>query len=54
MESFFVGHKLVKSVFEVTRPKMKGVDWGSLYKTYKEDDLDPKVIEDEIVKLIPG
>ena len=42
----------VKSVFEVSRPKMKGVDWGRLYKTYKEDDLDPIVIEEETVELI--
>ena len=42
----------VKSVFEVYRPKMKGVDWGSLYKDFKDTDLDPKVIEKETEKLI--
>ncbi|MCY3542049.1 MAG: DUF262 domain-containing protein [Gammaproteobacteria bacterium] len=42
----------VKTVFEVYRPKMKGVDWGSLYKNYKDTDLDPKVVEKETEKLV--
>ncbi len=44
--------KWVKSMFETTRKYMKGVDWGSLYKNYKDIDLDPETIEIETAKLI--
>ena len=31
---------------------MKGVDWGTLYNSYKDETLDPAKIEEEIEKLI--
>ena len=31
---------------------MKGVDWGTLYDSYKDETLDPAKIEEEIEKLI--
>ncbi len=42
----------VKSTFTNTRPPMKGVDWGTLYNTFKDADLDADEIEQETVRLI--
>ena len=42
----------VQSTFKKKRPQMKGVEWGSLYKSYKNEDLDPDKIEEETAKLI--
>ena len=42
----------VKSVFTNYRGAMKGVDWGSLHKDYKDVKLDPKRIETEIEELV--
>ena len=42
----------VKSTFTIYRKQMKGVDWGVLYNKYKDADLDPVAIEEEISRLI--
>ena len=43
----------VETTFKNKRPKqMRGVDWGSLYNTFKDEELDPVLIEEETVKLI--
>jgi hypothetical protein len=43
----------VKATFTVKRTKfMKGVDWGTLYNTYKDNLYDTKAIEEETAKLI--
>ncbi|MDE0638444.1 MAG: DUF262 domain-containing protein [Candidatus Poribacteria bacterium] len=41
----------IESTFTKTRPAMKSVDWGSLYKDYKDDDLDADEIEEETARL---
>lgn len=43
----------VEETFTEKRPQqMKGVDWGTLYASFKDDRLDPIRIEEEISKLI--
>ena len=42
----------VKATFTEKRKQMKGVDWGNLYNTYKDKQLDPGEIEAEIKKLV--
>lgn len=42
----------VEAVFTKKRKFMKGVDWGPLYNTYKDHNLDPAKIEAETAKLI--
>ena len=43
----------VERNFTEKRPKiMKGVDWGTLYDSYKDETLDPAKIEEEIERLI--
>ena len=42
----------VEATFITKRPKMKGVDWGSLYNEYKDANLDPVAIEAVTVKLV--
>ena len=42
----------VRSTFKKERTQMKGVDWGSLYNSYKSGDLDSNKIEAETAKLI--
>lgn len=42
----------VSSTFTVKRKFMKGVDWGALYKKYKDEVYDTKAIEEETQKLI--
>ncbi|WP_425616705.1 HNH endonuclease family protein [Anatilimnocola sp. NA78] len=43
----------VKATFPTYRGKvMKGVEWGELYNTYKEQELDPAKLEAEISKLM--
>ena len=43
----------IESTFTKKRTKiMKGVDWGSLYNSYKDEDLDPDAIEAETAALI--
>ncbi len=40
-----------KATFTTYRKPMKGVDWGSLYNSYKGEKLDPEKIEEETGKL---
>lgn len=42
----------VTSTFPKYRPKMKGVDWGSLYNQFKDADLDNVKLEVEIAALM--
>ena len=42
----------VETTFIKKRAIMKGIDWGRLYRTHKEDRLDPTAIEAEITRLI--
>ena len=42
----------VEQTFTKKRTIMKGVEWGSLYAQYKNEDLDSEEIEKEIQKLI--
>ena len=42
----------IEKTFEKKRPQMKGVDWGTLYNTYKKKKLNPIKIEKEITKLL--
>ena len=40
-----------KDTFTTYRDPMKGVDWGTLYNSYKNEKLDPGKIEEETGKL---
>ena len=42
----------IEANFTKKRNIMKGVDWGTLYNTYKKKKLDTKKVEKEIAKLI--
>jgi hypothetical protein len=42
----------VNSTFPNYRKEMKGIDWGSLYNFFKDDNLDPKSLEKEIARLM--
>ena len=42
----------VETTFTKKRKFMKGVDWGILYNTYKDEKYDTKKIEEETEKLI--
>lgn len=42
----------IEATFTEKRPQMKGVDWGTLYDSYKDETLDPAEIEEEIERLI--
>ena len=42
----------VSTTFTKKRKFMKGVDWGPLYNTYKDEKYDTKEIEEEIARLI--
>ena len=42
----------VSANFTTKRKFMKGVNWGKLYNQYKDIVHDPKIIEEEITKLI--
>ena len=44
--------KWIESTFTEKRKEMKNVDWGFLYSTYKNADLDPVEIEAETVQLL--
>lgn len=41
-----------KMVFPVYRNEMKGLDWGLLYNQFKDQDLDPEALEQEIEMLM--
>ena len=42
----------VETTFTVYRKEMKGLDWGFLYNDFKDDKLDPRVIEERIRSLM--
>lgn len=42
----------IEATFTEKRPQMKGVDWGTLYDSYKDKTLDSAEIEEEIERLI--
>ena len=42
----------VKAVFPVYRSEMKGLEWGFFYDEFKNEDFDPKKLEEEIAKLM--
>ena len=41
----------VKTIFPTYRKEMKGLNWGEMYKKYKNDSLDPKNLEKKIEDL---
>ena len=41
-----------KATFPKFRREMKGIGWGFLYNEFKDQKLDPKILEDEITKLM--
>lgn len=42
----------ISSVFTDVESEMKGLDWGRLYKTYKEKAYDPVKVSEEVRKLL--
>ena len=42
----------VETIFPVYRKEMKGIEWGLLYNTYKDAELDPDALEANISKLM--
>jgi hypothetical protein len=42
----------VKATFPKYRREMKGIEWGVLYNTYKEKELDPAALESTIARLM--
>lgn len=42
----------VKTIFPTYRKEMKGLPWGIFYNKYKDKKYDPKILEEEIKKLI--
>lgn len=42
----------VKATFPNYRKEMKGIPWGSLYNTHKNDNLDPTTLEIEATRLM--
>jgi len=42
----------VKAVFPSYRREMKGIEWGMLYNTFKDEKFDSKALEEEICKLM--
>lgn len=42
----------VKAVFPKYRREMKGIEWGILYNEFKDQKYDPKILEQEISKLM--
>lgn len=42
----------VEATFTVYRKEMKGIAWGELYNTYKDEDLDAKALELRITRLM--
>lgn len=41
-----------KSTFPKFRKEMKGIGWGFLYNEFKDKKIDPKILEEEITKLM--
>lgn len=42
----------VKAVFPKYRREMKGIEWGILYNEFKDQKYDPKILEQEVSKLM--
>ncbi len=42
----------VQTIFPTYRREMKGIEWGYLYNLYKDADLDPDILENEIKILM--
>lgn len=42
----------VRATFPKYRKEMKGLAWGELYNTHKDDNLDPKSLEAEMAQLM--
>jgi len=42
----------VKAVFPKYRREMKGIEWGILYNEFKNQKYDPKILEQEVSKLM--
>lgn len=42
----------VKAVFPKYRREMKGIEWGILYNEFKDQKYDPKLLEQEVSKLM--
>lgn len=42
----------VKAVFPKYRREMKGIEWGILYNDFKDQKFDPKILEQEVSKLM--
>ena len=42
----------VETTFPKYRPKMKGLDWGRLYREYGENTYDPAVLETRVAALL--
>lgn len=42
----------VTATFPKYRKEMKGLEWGTLYNTHKNDELDPDTLEKEVSKLM--
>ncbi|MCQ2330031.1 MAG: DUF262 domain-containing protein [Paludibacteraceae bacterium] len=42
----------IESTFCKYRKEMKGLDWGSIYKKYKDTSINPTVLESQVAKLM--
>ena len=42
----------VQSTFPTYRNEMKGINWGTLYSLFKDQEFDPKKLEAEISRLM--
>lgn len=42
----------IEAIFPNKRKEMKGIEWGFLYNTYKDEELDPTALESEIKSLM--
>jgi len=42
----------VEATFKIYRKEMKGIDWGFLYDDFKDENLNPDELEEEIKKLM--
>ena len=42
----------VKNTFPIYRSEMKGLEWGLFYNQFKNEDLNPSKLEDEIKTLM--
>ncbi|MCX9039922.1 HNH endonuclease, partial [Citrobacter portucalensis] len=42
----------VCATFPKYRKEMKGLSWGAIYNAHKDDDLDPKSLEQDVARLM--